>query len=142
MVRMLADRITSTNIGAAINVAGSVNSRRTTHAFQFRDQRNIDQEAIELAQTFGLQATLALQLTKMAEQSKQIAIAKEQELFARQRAAALARANDALRGCLDALASVPELDEFLEQVMAAIARQLGAKVGRSGFTTSSGILRT
>jgi signal transduction histidine kinase len=126
---MLADRITSTNIGAAINVAGSVNSRRTTHAFQFRDQRNIDQEAIELAQTFGLQATLALQLTKMAEQSKQIAIAKEQELFARQRAAALARANDALRGCLDALASVPELDEFLEQVMAAIARQLGAKVG-------------
>ena len=125
---MLADRITSTNIGAAINVAGSVNSR-TTHAFQFRDQRNIDQEAIELAQTFGLQATLALQLTKMAEQSKQIALAKEQELFARQRAAALARANDALRGCLDALASVPELDEFLEQVMAAIARQLGAKVG-------------
>jgi hypothetical protein len=38
----------------------------------------------------------------------------------------LARANDALRECLDALASVAELDEFLGQVMAAIARQLGA----------------
>jgi hypothetical protein len=51
----------------------------------------------------------------MAEQSKQIAIAKEQELFARQKAAELRKANDALCGCLDALASVPELDEFLER---------------------------
>jgi signal transduction histidine kinase len=100
-----------------------------TLAIQFRDQRNIDQEAVELAQTFGLQATLALQLTKMAEQSKQIAIAQEQAQFARQKAAQLAKANEALRGCLDALASVPELDEFLEQVMAAIARQLGARGG-------------
>src|SRR5258708_40055013 len=38
----------------------------------------------------------------------------------------LAKANEALRSCLDALASVPELDEFLGQVMAAISRQLGA----------------
>jgi signal transduction histidine kinase len=38
----------------------------------------------------------------------------------------LTRANEALRGCLDALASVPELGEFLGQVMAAITRQVGA----------------
>ena len=38
----------------------------------------------------------------------------------------LAKANEALRGCLDMLASVPELDEFLGQVMMAITRQLGA----------------
>ena len=38
----------------------------------------------------------------------------------------LARANEALRGCLDMLASVPELDEFLGQVMMAITKQLGA----------------
>src|SRR6201982_249146 len=38
----------------------------------------------------------------------------------------LARANEALRGCLDMLASVPELDGFLGQVMMAITRQLGA----------------
>jgi len=44
----------------------------------------------------------------------------------RQRATQLAKANEALRGCLDALASVPELDEFLGQVMATITRQLGA----------------
>jgi PAS domain S-box-containing protein len=53
-------------------------------------------------------------------------MARERELFVQQRATELAKANEALRGCLDALASVPELDEFLGQVMAAITRQLGA----------------
>jgi signal transduction histidine kinase len=38
----------------------------------------------------------------------------------------LAKANETLRGCLDLLASDPELDEFLGQVMTAITRQLGA----------------
>jgi signal transduction histidine kinase len=41
-------------------------------------------------------------------------------------ASRLAKANEALRGCLDMLASVPELDEFLGQVMMAITRQLRA----------------
>ena len=35
----------------------------------------------------------------------------------------LAKANEALRRCLDMLASVPELDEFLGQVMMAITRR-------------------
>src|SRR3984893_17735523 len=56
----------------------------------------------------------------------QAAIARERELFAQQRATRFARANEALRGCLDTLASVPELDEFLGQVTAAITGQLGA----------------
>jgi PAS domain S-box-containing protein len=56
----------------------------------------------------------------------QAAMAREREMFAQQRATQLAKANEALRGSLDALASVPELDEFIGQVMAAITRQLGA----------------
>jgi predicted ATPase/signal transduction histidine kinase len=59
-------------------------------------------------------------------QELQIALAREREHFAQQRAAELAKANEAMRGCLDALASVPALDEFLGQVMAGITRQLGA----------------
>jgi signal transduction histidine kinase len=62
---------------------------------------------------------------KRAEEMR-AAMARERELFAQQRATELAKANEALRGCLDALASVPELDDFLGQVMAAITRQLGA----------------
>ena len=56
----------------------------------------------------------------------QAAIAREGEKFAQQRASQLAKANEALRSSLDALASVPELDEFIKQVTAAITRQLGA----------------
>jgi len=62
---------------------------------------------------------------KRAEEMR-AAMAHERELFAQQRATDLGKANEALRGCLDALASVPELDDFLGQVMAAITRQLGA----------------
>ena len=62
---------------------------------------------------------------KRAEEMR-AAMARERELFAQQRATELAKANEALRGCLDALASVPELDDFLGQVMAVIARHLGA----------------
>jgi signal transduction histidine kinase len=47
-------------------------------------------------------------------------------LLALQRAAELERSNQALRGCLDALASVRELDDFLGQLMATMTRQLGA----------------
>jgi PAS domain S-box-containing protein len=56
----------------------------------------------------------------------QAAMAREREMFAQQRASQLAKSNEALRGSLDALASVPELDEFIGRVMAAITRQLGA----------------
>jgi signal transduction histidine kinase len=62
---------------------------------------------------------------KRAEEMR-AAIARERELFTQERAAKLAKANEALRGCLDALASVPELDDFLGQVMAVITRHLGA----------------
>lgn len=63
---------------------------------------------------------------KKAEE-QQAGMAREREMFAQQRASELAKANDALRRCLDALASVPELDDFIGQVMAAATRQLGAK---------------
>src|SRR6202035_3871830 len=63
--------------------------------------------------------------SKRAEEMR-AAMARERELFAQQRATQFARANEALRGFLDTLASVPELDEILGQVTAAITGQLGA----------------
>jgi PAS domain S-box-containing protein len=53
-------------------------------------------------------------------------MARGREMFAQQRALQLAKANEVLREFLDALASVPELDRFLDRVMAAITGQLGA----------------
>jgi len=71
-------------------------------------------------------AMLELLATQAAISLENARLYDEREMLAQQRAAELARANEALRECLDALASVPELDEFLGQVMVAIARQLGA----------------
>jgi signal transduction histidine kinase len=89
-------------------------------------KRQLDASDLEFAQSLAQQATLALEMARLAEQAKQTALAIERENAARERAAELAKANEALRGCLDSLASVPELDEFLGQVMAALTRQLGA----------------
>ncbi|MBV8275074.1 MAG: GAF domain-containing protein, partial [Verrucomicrobia bacterium] len=69
--------------------------------------------------------TMDITDSKRAEEL-QITVARERETMVRQRAVELAKANEALRSCLDALATVPKLDEFIGQVMAAITRQLGA----------------
>jgi PAS domain S-box-containing protein len=59
----------------------------------------------------------------------QAAMAREREMLVQQRAADLAKANEALLTCLDALALVQELDQFVGQVMAVITGQLGAASG-------------
>jgi signal transduction histidine kinase len=53
-------------------------------------------------------------------------LAREGKIFVEQPTAELAKANEALRGSLNALAAVPDLEEFLGQMMAAITRQLSA----------------
>jgi signal transduction histidine kinase len=62
---------------------------------------------------------------KRAE-AMQFAVARERKLARRWCATDLAKANEVLRSCIDALASVPELDQFVGQVMAVITGQLGA----------------
>jgi signal transduction histidine kinase len=54
------------------------------------------------------------------------AVAREREKLARQRTIELVKANQVLHECLDTLALVPELDEFVGQIVTAITRQLGA----------------
>jgi len=63
-------------------------------------------------------------IPKITPEEMQAALARERERSARRRTIELAKANEALRGCLDALAAVPDLDELLGKVMAAITRQL------------------
>jgi predicted ATPase/signal transduction histidine kinase len=86
---------------------------------------------IALLQLLTSQATISLEHARLYAEAKraeelQAAMARERETFAQQRVAQLAKANVALRGLLDELASVPQLDEFIGQVMAAITGQLGA----------------
>jgi signal transduction histidine kinase len=86
---------------------------------------------LALLELLAAQATISLDhsclyaAAKRAEEMN-VAMARERETFAQQRVAQLAKANAALRDSLDQLASVPQLDEFIGQVMAAITGQLGA----------------
>jgi PAS domain S-box-containing protein len=93
---------------------------------RFAVNHRMGDEGLEFAQALAQQVTLALELERLAEQTKQSALAVEKEIAARESAAQLAKANEALLQSLDALAAVPELDEFLGQVMVATTRQLSA----------------
>jgi signal transduction histidine kinase len=84
-----------------------------------------------LEKAFNDVKTLNAELTRTNEELlREVAERREAQEALRineqQRTAHLARANEALRGCLDTLAAVPELDDFLGQVMASINRYLGA----------------
>jgi len=86
---------------------------------------------LALLQLLTSQATISLDHARLYAEAKraeglQAAMARERETFAQQRVAQLAKANAALRDSLDELASVPQLDEFIGQVMGAITGQLGA----------------
>jgi signal transduction histidine kinase len=86
---------------------------------------------LALLQLLAAQATISLDHARLYAEAKraeelQAAMAREREKFAQERLAQLAKANAALRDSLDELAAVPQLDEFIGQVMAAITGQLGA----------------
>ncbi len=90
----------------------------------FRNPLQPGAEPIELVQTLAHQATLALQLTRLAEEAKQAAIIQEQEKAAQARVAELAKVNDALIQTLNLLAANPDLDQFLGQVLMIVNRQM------------------
>jgi predicted ATPase/signal transduction histidine kinase len=86
---------------------------------------------LALLQLLTSQAAISLDHARLYAEAKraeelQAEMARERETFAQQRVAQLAKANAALRSLLDELAAVPQLDEFMGHVMAAITGQLGA----------------
>lgn len=97
-----------------------------TLAVRFADERRFSAEEMQLVKALALQATLSLQLARLGEQAKQTAVLEEREQAAHDRAAELAKANSVLQESLAVLASQPELDRFLEHVLAAIAEPLHA----------------
>ncbi len=83
-------------------------------------------EQLGLLQALAHQATLALHMTRMAEETRDAAVARERERAAQERAAELARANEALRGAAARLADTADLAEFLPHVLRAAGMQVDA----------------
>lgn len=117
-------------------------------------RREFAPEEIELARALSRQATLALQLTRLAEQARTVAVAGERERVAQERADDLARANAALqaevverrrveetlrrgedlvRRSLSILATEPPLDTFLGHVLTAVTEQLAGPASTLWF---------
>ncbi|PSB64386.1 hypothetical protein C7B79_09890 [Chroococcidiopsis cubana CCALA 043] len=91
--------------------------------------RQITEECLRLGQALSHQTALAIQLTQLAEEAKQVAIAREQEKAAQERAAELAKANEALARTSSRLAEQPDLSSFLGHITMEAIAQLGADAG-------------
>ncbi|MEL6455862.1 MAG: GAF domain-containing protein, partial [Cyanobacteria bacterium J06623_5] len=94
--------------------------------FCFREHRTFSAAQFEVIQALANQATLAIQFTRLAEEAKQSAILQEQEKAAQERAAELAKTNEAIAQTLTTLAASPELDQFLGTILAEMSKQLNA----------------
>lgn len=89
----------------------------------FMHKTTLNPEEFELAQALAHQATLAIQLTRLAEGAKQAAILQEQEKAAKEQIAELVRANESLRGCVNRLADEADLETFWEHILLEAAAQ-------------------
>ncbi len=93
-------------------------------SIRIKERRSLLAGEIELAQALAQQASLAVQLTRLAERSRQVAILEERNLAATVHAAELARANQALKQTLDVLATEPEMNAVLGHVLTVITQVL------------------
>lgn len=97
-------------------------------SIRIKERRSILPGEMELAQALAQQASLAVQLTHLAERSRKVAILEERNLVATDHAAELARANQALKQTLDVLATEPEIDAVLGHVLTVITHVLEGSV--------------
>jgi signal transduction histidine kinase len=95
----------------------------------FKEERSLSTVQQETVQALAYQASLALETLRLAEEAKQAAIAREQEKAAQERAAELAKANEALKQSLTLLAQEPVLDKVLDYVLQTTVNQLGDRSG-------------
>lgn len=87
------------------------------------------EELVELVEALGHQATLAMELCRLADQGRETAVAREREAAERSRAQALRRANEALRRSTAQLVSSENLPQFLDVVLLEAIAAAGAVSG-------------
>jgi signal transduction histidine kinase len=95
---------------------------------RFLQLRHFGPEELELAQALADQATLVLQLSRLADAGKEAAVAREREKAAIGRAVELSRVNATLRAGVARLADEPSTDAFLGHVLHELISQLDAQI--------------
>jgi signal transduction histidine kinase len=102
-------------------------------------ERDLLGEDRELIQALANQAAVALHLTRLAEQAREAAVAREREEQAAKRAEALARIGEAGRSTLQRLSEKPDIDGFLGHVLTVCAEQFGAVGGGVWLWSGDGL---
>ena len=93
---------------------------------RFQQPRSFRAEELELAQALASQATLVLEVSRLADSAKEAAIARERERAAISRAAELSKFNARLRSGVARLADEPSTDGFLGHVLFEVISELDA----------------
>jgi len=96
-----------------------------TFSVRIAEERAPKAGEMELAQALAQQASLAVQLTRLAERARRVAVLEERNRAATERAGELGRANQALKHTLDVLATEKKIDEVLGHVLAVSTQVLG-----------------
>ncbi|MEM9136585.1 MAG: GAF domain-containing protein [Cyanobacteria bacterium P01_F01_bin.42] len=94
--------------------------------FAFRDRTVLTDEQLEFMRALSNQMIVAIQLTRLADEAQQTAVLQEQQKATQDRAAELARTNEAIAQGLSTLVATPKLDQFLGTIVSEMARQLNA----------------
>jgi len=92
--------------------------------FAFTQKASLSPFELEFIKSLASQAAIAIHLTKLAEEAKQAAVAREQEKAAQERMTQLAKANTTLKKTLDVLATEPLIDRSLGHVLQVLTEQL------------------
>jgi len=83
----------------------------------FADEQQATESKLEQCRSLAQQAALALQIARLSEEARQVAIAREREQAAQERAAELASVNAALQRSLTTLTTTTSLQTFLRTVL-------------------------
>lgn len=92
----------------------------------FADVHQPTEIELERAYALAQQAALALQISRLSEEAKQVAIAREREQAAQERASELAKTNAALQRSLSSLTTVQDLQIFLQAVLKEVVLTTGS----------------
>lgn len=91
-------------------------------------EERLGQEDLELIQALANQATLSLRVSALAEEARNVAVAKERERVAKRHAASLQATSETVQQSLDMLATGAGLDAFLKHVLTTVTARLDVPV--------------
>ncbi|MXO35346.1 hypothetical protein B4U45_22595 [Mycobacterium persicum] len=92
----------------------------------FLRRRELTQDELDLLQSLGHQAALAVQLIRAGKHERELAVTREREAATQARAAELEVANVALQRLVDATASLDGLEGFISKALRIVAEALNA----------------